>query len=344
MIPTPLHLMGAPGSPYTRKMLALLRYRRIPYRFSVSGSEELAGRPKARVGLLPTFFLPAEDGGDGEIVAVTDSTPLIRRFEAAFPERSVIPPDPALAFVNELLEDFGDEWLTKAMFHYRWTYPADIEKARNVLVFSQNPSIPDEAAAPFQKAIGERQIERLRVVGSNEITGPVIEESYRRIVTLLDAHLADRPYLMGRRPGSCDFAFFGQLTALVGFDPTPSALTLDLSSRVYAWVGRMEDLSGLEPSEEAWTPINEFPETLKALLLEVGRGYVPVMRANAQAVSKGASEVTATVEGARWIQAPFPYQAKCVGWLRDSYAALPSESKTRVDRLLAGTGCEALVS
>ena len=33
--PGPIALSGAPGSPYTRKMLAVLRYRRLPYRFLV---------------------------------------------------------------------------------------------------------------------------------------------------------------------------------------------------------------------------------------------------------------------------------------------------------------------
>ena len=33
-----------------------------------------------------------------------------------------------------------------------------------------------------QKMIGERQVSRLGVVGSNEVTAPVIEESYRRFL------------------------------------------------------------------------------------------------------------------------------------------------------------------
>jgi hypothetical protein len=38
-------------------MVALLRYRRIPYKL-ILGSRELEGLPKAKVGLLPTFYFP----------------------------------------------------------------------------------------------------------------------------------------------------------------------------------------------------------------------------------------------------------------------------------------------
>ena len=68
----PLALSGAPGSPYTRKMLAVLRYRRIPYRFLMSGSAAQAAMPQPKVQLLPTFYLPDETG---TLQAVTDSTP-----------------------------------------------------------------------------------------------------------------------------------------------------------------------------------------------------------------------------------------------------------------------------
>ena len=55
--------------------------------------------------------------------AVCDSTPIIRRLEEATRAAQCCPTDPALAFIDYLIEDFGDEWCTKYMFHYRWHPP-----------------------------------------------------------------------------------------------------------------------------------------------------------------------------------------------------------------------------
>ena len=154
MISQPLQLMGAPGSPYTRKMLAVLRYRRIPYRFLTPPMAAVLGLPQAKVPLLPTFFLP---NASGALEAVTDSSPLIRRFEVEFAGRNVVPPEPAAAFIDMLLEDYADEWLTKAMFHYRWAYPADIKRAADTLPLYRGVSRPDEEIARQGQEFAERQ-------------------------------------------------------------------------------------------------------------------------------------------------------------------------------------------
>src|SRR5437899_3750228 len=315
-------LSGAPGSPYTRKMLGVLRYRRIPYRLLPPGGPALAGLPQPRVPLLPTFYLPDEAG---ELQAVTDSTPIIRRLEREHAGRSLIPTDPALALLDELIEDYADEWLTKAMFHYRWSYAPDIAKGAAILPCWRGFTVPDEELRARGALVAERQIGRLRYVGSNAVTGPVIEASYRRFLAAFEAHLTHLPYLLGHRPGASDFAVFGQLTQLAEFDPTPMALTLELAPRVTAWVGLMEDQSGVEPSDDGWVSMAALPDTLAAILTEIGRVYTPVMLANAEAVMAKAPEVTARVDGEVWTQQPFPYQAKCLGWLRQSRDNLPPE-------------------
>lgn len=337
----PLRFKGAPGSPYTRKMLALLRYRHIPHELLLGRQAEEQKLPRPKVELLPTFYLP---NADGVLEAVVDSTPLIRRFEREFSDRAVIADDPVLAFVDGLLEDYGDEWLTKAMFHYRWSYAADIAKAGRILPLWRNPGLAPEPLEAAARMIADRQISRLYVVGSNPVTQPVIEASYVRCLDILERLLQRQPFLLGQRPGAADFAIYAQLTQLAKFDPTPMAICLERAPRVYAWVDVVDDLSGLRAEQAEWLSRENAREALGELLGEVGRVYVPALLANARAVAAGESQWAALIDGKSWEQPTFPYQAKCLLWIREAYAALTDADQQAVGRILADTGCEALLS
>lgn len=340
-IPTPIAFKGAPASPYTRKMQALLRYRQIPYRYLIGNRAELLDMPKPRVELLPTFYLP---NSSGALEAVTDSTPLIRRLESAFPERSVRSPQPALAFLDSLLEDFADEWVSRIMFHYRWHYAADADKAGTLIpMHYMGICQPDSQLKPGKMMFSQRQISRLGLVGSNPTSVPMIEHSYKKLLDLLEAHLHEHPFLLGSRPGAADFALYGQLSQLAAFDPTPMALTLERAPRVTAWTGLMEDLSGIDPQETDWFDPAALPQTLIDLLREVGRGHVPHMLANARALSAGEKQVHVQIDGQQWTLQVVPYQAKCVRWLREEYAVLPANDQAFIHALLERTGCALLI-
>ena len=335
----PIDLMGAPGSPYTRKMLSLMRYREIPFRVHWTTGEVPDGFPTPKVGLLPTYFLP---GKDGELEAVTDSTPLIRRFEKDYKGRSVIPDNPVLSFLGDLIEDYGDEWLTKAMFHYRWAHEADYKNAGPLLIYWGSSTVADETARSLSDYITKRQIDRLYVVGSNETTAPIIETAYVRFINIFDKLIAQKGYVLGARPSAADFAVFGQMTQLGIIEPTPAKLTRDISARVRAWLDRMEDLSGLSPKEDDWFDVPYIKEALGPLLTEIGQTYTPVMLANAKAVMAGDKTFETRVDGALWTQPTFKYQAKTLGWIREAYFDLKSKDQKFVDEILQGTGCEAL--
>ena len=336
---TPLPLVGDIGSPYTRKLRAVFRYRHLPYRFIQHGSPESLGLPQPRVPLVPRLIM--EEGG--ALVAKTDTTPLIRDLEELAPNaRSVIPADPAIAFLDTLIEDYADEWLTKPMFHYRWAYAEDSDKAAKILPRGAGSQRRDEELDAVGSAFAKRQIDRLWVVGSNDGTRELIEASYERFLLCMENHLREHRFLLGNRPGSGDFGIFGQLTQLALFDPTAVAATLRVSPRSYAWTHLVDDLSGLDPQEEDWFTRESLPDTFRALLAEIGRVYPPFLLANAEAISSQAEEVSCVIDGQRWIQKPFPYQAKCLQWLQRDYQALAAADRAFVDKTLSGTGIESL--
>jgi glutathione S-transferase len=338
----PVQLVGGTGSPYTQKMVALLRYRRIPYAITWSQPEtrcESLGVEAPKPTFMPTFFF--EEGG--ELTAHCDSTPIIRRLEADHAGRSVVPVDPALAFIDYLIEDFADEWCTKYMFHYRWHFAADADNAGTKLPLSMDVSMPQEAFQQFKDYISQRQIERLWVVGSNEETAPIIDASYRRFLAAMEAHLANQPFMLGRRPGAGDFGLFGQLSQLVGFDPTSREIAHAVAPRTVGWVDRMPDGSGLMPQDSDWVAIEDQPASLRGLLEEIGRVYTPAQLANAQAVMAQEKTWECEIDGARWHQRTFPYQAKCLQWTRDQYGKLSAADQARVDALISDTGIEPML-
>jgi len=337
-----LKLVGAYGSPYSRKMRAVLRYRRIPFRWVLGVAPGAKDIPPVPVALIPVLVFPGAGGAAAS--AMIDSTFQIRRLEESHAGRSIVPPDPALAFLDALVEDYADEWLTKAMFHYRWAYAADAAKASRVLPLDGHFGMDERQQEATARAFAERQIGRLAVVGSNATTGPVIEASYRRLLELLAAHLTHTPFILGARPGCGDFGLFGQLSQLAQFDPTSTAVAAEIAPRVIAWANRVDDLAWLDLADErsGWLSREQLPDSLRALFAEIGRVYAPFLLANAAALAAGAEQVVCTIDGARWEQKPFPYQAKCLRWLREGRAALEPADRHWVDGVLAGTGCEAL--
>ena len=108
----PLALVGNTGSPYSRKMRAVLRYRHIPFRWLPKDSRWHTGIPEVKVPIIPVLAFPDESGTYVE--AMTDSSPQIMLLEERYNDRSIIPPDPVIAFLDHLIEDYADEWLTKA--------------------------------------------------------------------------------------------------------------------------------------------------------------------------------------------------------------------------------------
>lgn len=336
----PLVLAGQYGSPYTLKMRAVLRYRHIAFRWVLRDSK-WDDLPTPPVPIIPVIVYPNPDGSHGE--AIVDSSPQIMRLEREYASRSIVPPDPAMAFIDALIEDYGDEWVTKAMYHYRWAYQDDIDKAGNLLPISRDLQMNSDQLQQSYDYITTRQIGRRALVGSTEENTPIIEGSYERLLDILTQLFSGHDFLLGDRPGRGDFGIFGQLTQLVKWDPTSMAIAATQAPKVINWTDRMDDLSWLPLEDDTgWLALEEIPAATTRLLGEIGRTYAPFMVANAKALMSGADEVVCDVEGGTYRQAPFKYQGKCLQWLRESYVALNDDSRARVDAALDGTGCETL--
>ena len=320
-------IYGSELSPYSVKVRSFFRYKKLDHEWIPRSPAMRAEFQKyAKLPLVPLVVTPEGEG-------IQDSTPILERFEASHPEPSVTPADPALAFVSALLEEYGDEWGNKWMFHYRWRYQPDVWSTAERIAQQMMGAKGTLAVAQARAAVAERMMGRLRFVGSNDETEPLIEASFAKALGLIDAHLASRPYLLGGRPAMADFGLWGQLYE-AATDPTPGAIMRASAPNVMAWIQRM-----LSPRAEGdFEALAALEPTLKPLLSqEVGALFLPWSEANAAAIARGDKSFTMSLGGGEWTQEPQKYHARSLAELRRKYEM--AKGTTGLEPLLAESGC-----
>ncbi len=318
-------VVGAEESPYSVKVRSYFRYKGIAHEWlSRAAAGDLYQR-HARLPLVPLVVTPDDRG-------IQDSTPIIEAMEADFPEPGIHPSEPLAAFVSALLEEFGDEWGNKWMFHFRWAREADQIACARRLAASGGSDLGVEDLEQAARTVVERMVNRVWFVGSNAVTAAQIEQSFQDAVPLLERHLIGRPYLFGARPAFADFGLWGQIYN-ARRDPTPAAV-IARAPRVNQWLDRML-LPVVQGDFEPWAALE--PTLVPLLADQVGALFLPWSAANAAALADGSEEFTVSLKGVEWTQKPQKYHARSLAALRAKYAA--ARNVAGLDDLLAETGC-----
>lgn len=308
-------IFGSEMSPYSVKVRAYFRFKGVPHRWIArNAANDEDYKRFARLPIVPTVATPEDEGQQ-------DSTPILEAAEARFPEPSIHPQDPALAFLSALIEEFGDEWGNKLMFHHRWYADVDQAASAQTLARLSLPHGTTEEVAARTQMVRERMTGRGHFVGSSDANAPLITDYYLELLDLLEAHLADRKYLFGARPAFGDFGLYAQLYE-AAVDPTCGGMMMARGPAVLAWCHRMME-PRVDGAFETWESL---APTLAPLLAYVGRYFLPWSTANAAALAAGEPEFTVELAGRPYTQPPQKYHAKSLAALRARYAPLAGDA------------------
>ena len=318
-------IFGAEMSPYSVKVRAYFRYKGIPHQWLSRRANEEDFQKYARLPIVPLVVTPDGTG-------IQDSTPIMEKLEADFPEPSIHPEDPDLNFLSALIEEYGDEWGNKLMFHHRWFGEADQLATAHVLARGGMPDASWEEVDKAASSVRERMVSRVHFTGSSPENAPLISGYLDQLLEILKLHLVDRKYLFGARPAFADFGLGLQVYEMA-LDPTAGAIIRARAPEVLAWAYRMTEPRNDGPFEN-WKSLKL---TLEPLLRDAGEFFLPWSTANAKALEAGDESFSVSLGGKAYVQGPQKYHARSLNVLRSRYEAVSDKSK--LVSILGETGC-----
>ena len=323
-------IIGAEMSPYSVKVRSYFRYKAIPHQWVLRNAASQAEFEKyARMPIIPLVVTPEGTG-------IQDSTPIIDAMEKLYPEPSIHPDDTVANFISALIEEFGDEWGNKWMFHYRWARDVDQISSAGRIARMRGPTADEEKHAAFAGQVRARMVDRVWFVGSNAVTAPQIEAGFLDMLGLLDA--------ISRRGPICSADGRPSATSVSGgrfyemwTDPTAGALIGGDAPHVLDWVHRM-----LWPrAEGAFESLVDAGADPDADPDRAGRQAIHALDAapTRRRWRRRKEEFSVTLGDKVWTQKPQKYHARSLGMLRAKYAAVAD--KAALDPVLEAAGCLA---
>ena len=181
------------------------------------------------------------------------------------------------------------------------------------------------------------------MVGSNPITRSVIEDSYLRLLAILDRHIAGGlPFLMGNRPGTGELRIVRATESAHPFRSDPEC-DCGRARAASLFVGESHGGPRIDRGcRRRLASARSHRRNSESVALRDWPRVRAVFSRQRPRAQREVAEVRTEIDGRAWIQQPFPYQGKCLKWLREAYAALSENDRDFVGETLAGTGCEVI--
>lgn len=330
MMPLQYTVYKSDISYFSGKLEAYLRYKCIAHDL-VDVDQAAMQRVRENTGVQK---MPAIEMSDGRWLF--DTTPMIRWLETQHTEASVLPDDPALAFVACLIEDYGDEWLWRPAMWWRWVPKVSrVALGRRIAAKMVSPFL----AIPLGYYFARRQLkEWVWGDGVNAGNSDAVRDMFYHELDTLEAVFKQQPYLLGSHPSVADFGYFASMYRHFGNDPDSAEVMRRKGPKTYEWLARLWNARYTElASSASWV----WPEAdhWQGLLSRVANDYLPYLHQNAVAFRQGQQRFDYT-GGSLTFSATTTthYRVWCRQELQREFAQLSVEDQQRVNSLFASVG------
>lgn len=225
-------LFGPSQAPYTEKVRRALVYKGLEFTFREPESAEDYKRWNPKTGQLPLLDHHGE--------RVSDSTEILYRLDALYPEPPLLASDPKIAGQQRQLENWADE-------SFSWHYMKYRRMAGEGPVLPTTNSVPTLAEEAPQRGLFRsviRLIAWVRAGGTWErpLTA-LVRELGDRMDDLVN-FLGARPFFYADRLSVADLAVYGMLVTMQRDAIPGSAMLLAQRPTLLAFLDRVERATG----------------------------------------------------------------------------------------------------